>query len=58
MDDILDQLEKLNEQLGQINSELGQSDIDSDRFSYLIDRKEQLTSKISELYMMGQLKNG
>ena len=58
MDDILDQFEKLNEQLSQINSELRQSDIDSDRFNYLIDRKEQLTGKISELYMMGQLKNG
>lgn len=49
-------MEQLINQLNEVKNELRNSSIDSDRRLYLLDLKEQLTAKLSEVYLMETIK--
>ena len=58
MDDIHQQIEEFQQQLEAITSELEDSELEEDRRIYLMDIKEQITAKISELSIMEMMSNG
>ena len=48
-------MDEVKNQLNEINLELRNPNIESERRRYLLDLKEQLTAKLSEIYAMEML---
>jgi len=50
-------MEQLINRINAIKTELRNPSIDTERKIYLLDLKEQLTAKLSEVYLMETVKN-